>query len=232
MNTISKYLPTSDADKLVWFNNFSGKISTHAPSVGLTAAEVTSVRNDLAFFQYTVNMVESYKQTLSNITSYKNLLKHSDGTARLGVIPSAPVLPAAPTAVAEGVFDRIGKLVIRIKASLNYTESMGNDLGIIAPATAIDLTALQPVLNVKLDAGKPHIKCMRGVADAIDLYVDRKTGKGFELIDRLLKPDYIDTAEVPADTPILEWDYRAIYVIGNDNVGLMSATSSVIVKRM
>jgi hypothetical protein len=232
MYTLAKYLPTSDADKLIWFNNFSGKIATYAALVGISAAEITSVRNDFAAFQYMVNLLESYRQTLNNITSYKNLLKHASGTEHLGVLPTAPVFGTAPTAVAEGVFDRITKLAARIKSSLNYTESMGHDLGIISASTVIDVNALQPNLIVKLDVGRPHIKCVKSPADALDLYVDRREGEGFRLIGRLLKTDYIDTTGLPATTPLVEWDYKAMYVIGNDQVGLMSQVTSILVKRM
>lgn len=231
MNLRSSYLPSSDSDRVVWLNNFSTKIGTYAASTGITTAEVTAVHNDSSFYQYIVNMLGSYKQSLNNITSYKNLLRHAIGQQHLGALPIAPVLAAAPTAVSEGVFDRVGKLAQRIKASVSYTESMGNDLGIIASINSIDLTTLQPALLVKLDAGRPHIKCVKGIADAIDLYVDRKDGSNFVLIGRLLKADYIDTANLPAATPLVEWDYKAMFVIGNDNVGLMSAVESVIVKK-
>jgi len=149
----------------------------------------------------------------------------------LGALPTAPILQVAPAPVAGGVFDRISKLAVRIKASLNYTESIGYDLGIIAPDNVTDLTSLKPFLNIKLNAGRPHIKCSKGIADAIDLYVDRKNGEGFVFIARLLKADYIDKVNLPATTPILEWDYKAMFVIGNDNVGLMSSITSILVKR-
>ena len=87
-------------------------------------------------------------------------------------------------------------------------------------------------MTVSLDAGRPHIKCPKGNADAIDLYVDRKDGNGFVLIGRLLKLDYIDIASLPAATLVQEWDYKAIYVIGNNPVGLMSAVAGVVVKKM
>ena len=130
------------------------------------------------------------------------------------------------------MFDRVSKLVKRIKASVNYTEAMGNDLGIIAPVQTFDPTSLQPDLKVNLDAGRPHIKCVKGYADAIDLYVDRKDGVGFVLIGRLLKTDYIDTTNLPTNTLLAEWDYKAMYVIGNRNVGLMSSIASVVVKKL
>jgi hypothetical protein len=231
MNSKSSYLPAGDSDRVVWLNNFSTKINTYATTVGITTAEVTAIHNDSAFFQYTVNMLDSFKQSVNNITSYKNMLKHAVAQQHIGALPTAPTLPTPPVAVTEGIFDRISKFAQRIKASISYSESMGQDLGIIAPTNVVDLTTLQPSLIVRLDAGRPHIKCQKGVADAIDLYVDRRDSVGFTLIGRLLKTDFIDTANLPAATPLAEWDYKAMYVIGNDNVGLMSALESIIVKK-
>lgn len=231
MNITISYIPNSDSERNVWLNNFSTKISTYANLVGITAAEVTAIQKDAVMFTYVINMLEVYKQTVNNITSHKNLLKHAVGQQHLGALPMAPTLSTPPAAVPEGVFDRISKLVKRIKASANYTEAMGNDLGIIAPTQTIDIASLQPDLKVSLDADRPHIKCNKGYADAIDLYVDRKDGAGFVLIGRLLKLDYIDVVGLPANTVLAEWDYKARYVIGNDVVGLMSSVVSVVVKK-
>jgi hypothetical protein len=230
MSTAINYIPYSDSERTVWLNNFSTKINMYAALVGITPAEVTAIQKDTAMFAYIVNMQEVYKQTLNNITSYKNLLKHAVGQQHLGAIPNAPTLSAAPTVVSEGVFDRISKLVKRIKASSSYTTAIGNDLGIIAPVQTIDVATMQPDLKVSLDADRPHIKCSKGYADAIDLYVDRKDGAGFVLIGRLLKLDYIDAVNLPAGTLLAEWDYKARYVIGNNTVGLMSAVTSIVVK--
>jgi hypothetical protein len=232
MNSSINYIPNADADRVIWLNNFAAKIGTYATVVGITAAEVTSVQKDAAYFQYIMNMLEAYKQTVNNITSYKNLLKKAKAQQHIGAVPTAPTLAAAPASVAEGVFDRISLLVKRIKASLSYSEAIGQDLGIIAPVQVVDLESLQPDLTVKLDAGRPHIKCAKGIADAIDLYVDRRDGTGYTLIGRLLKMDYIDTANLPASAVLAEWDYKAIFVIGNDQVGLMSPVVSIIVKRL
>ena len=232
MNSTINYIPNGDADKGIWMGNFSSKLPTYATVVGITAAEVTAIQKDALMYQYILSMLEGYKQTVNNITSYKNLLKHAVGQQHLGALPVAPNLATAPATVPEGVFDRVSKLVKRIKASVSYTEAMGNDLGIIAPTQSFDRTILQPDLKVNLDAGRPHIKCVKGYADAIDLYVDRKDGAGFILIGRLLKTDYIDTTNLPATIAIVEWDYKAMFVVGNDNVGLMSPVVSVIVKKL
>jgi hypothetical protein len=232
MGTTSSYIPTGDADKGIWMNNFKTKLSTHASLVGITAAEVTATQKDADMLLYILNMLELCKQTVNNITAYKSSLKHAVGQQHLGAIPSLPTLATPPPIVPEGVFDRISKLVKRIKASTSYTDAMGQDLGIIAPTQTIDVNAMQPDLKVNLDAGRPHIKCSKGYADAIDLYADRKDSIGFTLIGRLLKLDYIDVISLPANTVLAEWDYKAMYVIGNDNVGLMSSVASVVVKKL
>ena len=232
MSINNSYLPNADNDKSLWFTNFKTKIATHAVTLGVSPAEVTTTQKDADAYLYIINMLEANKQYVNNITAYKNLLRHAVAQQHLGVIPVAPVLAAPPPAVTEGVFDRVSKLVKRIKAHVNYTDAIGQDLGIIAPTQTIDVATMQPDLKVVLDAGRPHIKCTKGYADAIDLYVDRKDGAGFVSIGRLLKLDYIDVVGLPANTALIEWSYKAMYVIGNDNVGLMSPVVSIVVKKL
>lgn len=231
MNSSISYIPNADAQRTIWSSNFSSKINTYATIIGITPAEVLAAQKDIAMYAYVVNMQEAFKQTLNNITSYKNLLKHAVGQQHLGALPVAPTLAAPPTLVAEGVFDRISKLVKRIKAHAAYTEAMGNDLGIIAPVQVIDVNTMQPELKINLDGDRPHIKCTKGYSDAIDLYVDRKDGNGFVLIGRLTKPDYIDIVDLPSNVLLAEWDYKARYVIDNNTVGVMSSIASIVVKK-
>ena len=224
-------MPNGDADRVIWLGNFKLKLPAYAASVGITPAEVTATINDYNMYKYVIDMLEAYKQTTNNIVAYKNLLKHAHNQQHLGALPSLPNLGTTPTLVTEGVFDRVSSLANRIKAHPAYTGAMGSDLGIIAPTQVIDPLTMQPVLTVKLDAGRPHIKCVKGNADAIDLYTDRKDNNGFVLIGRLLKLDYIDVVSLPANIALQEWDYKAMYVIGNNPVGLMSGVVSVVVKK-
>jgi hypothetical protein len=227
----SKFIPSGDSDKVVWLNNFTTKMGLYSTQLGLTAAELSSLQKDNAYFTYLISMMEMYRQNLLNLSTYKNMLKHAVGQQHIGALPALPNMGTAPPSVPEGVFDRVSKLVTRVKASLNYTDGIGNDLGIIAPTQTIDLTTLQPVLKLNIDGDRPHIKCSKGYADAIDLYVDRKDGAGFVLIGRLTKTDYIDVVDLPANTVLAEWDYKARYVIANNVVGVMSAIASIVVKK-
>jgi hypothetical protein len=225
-------MPLDDAGRVIWAGNFKTKLPLYASAVGITATEVTNTNNDYAMYKYVMDLLEVYKQITHNIVAYKDLLKHVNGQQHLGAIPTLPVLAAPPVAVSEGMFDRIRGIVKRIKGHPAYTNAMGEDLGIIAPNQTTNQESMQPLLAISLDAGRPNIKCLKGDADAIDLYVDRKDGSGFVLIGRLLKLDYIDIAPLPAAALVQEWDYKAIYVIGNNQVGLMSTVASVVVKQL
>jgi hypothetical protein len=231
MNLKAGFLPITDTKKIMWLNNFSSKINVHAGMLGITQAEVESIHNDRAYFDYVVNMHHATKKSVKNITGYKTLLKHSSETQKLGTFPVMPDMGPIPVLVKEGMFDRISKLAQRIKLSEGYSEAIGQDLGIIAPEKNKESIALQPRLIIRLDNGRPRIKCIKGIAHALDLYADRKDGNGFVFLTRLLKMDYRDIADLPADKVLHEWEYKAMYVIGNNQVGLMSSVTSVIVKR-
>ncbi|MDF2452700.1 MAG: hypothetical protein K0S26_2204 [Bacteroidota bacterium] len=227
------FIPASDNDKAVWLNNFSTKLGTYAASLGVTAAEVTATQKDASLFQYIVNLLEIYRQTLKNLTGYKTMVKKAVGQQHLSAtIPSLPTLATAPPTVPEGVFDRVSKLAARIKNSVNYTDNIGSDLGIVTPASNFDASLMQPILKIKLDAGRPHLKWIKGEADALDLYVDRDDGNGFVLLGRLMRNEYVDIASLPSTKLIDEWNYKGIYVIADQAVGMYSAISSITVKKL
>ena len=228
MKKSSKYLPDSDASLVIWIVNFVLKLAGYAATLGISSTEVESVTNDSKFFQFVENMVEAYRTMLQNVVNYKNLLKRQIGSQVLGSLPVMPDLGVAPVAVNAGFINRLSKLVKKIKSSPNYTEVIGRDLGIVGPDSPVDLDALMPVLKINLDAGSPRIKAKKGVADGMDVYVDRNDGKGSVFLIRLIKLNFVDLATLPAT--VKEWKYRGMYVVDNENVGKMSAEVSVMVK--
>lgn len=184
-------------------------------------------------FQYVINLAETYRQTLSNILSYKNLLKSASGMQHIVSVPTLPVLSPAPAIVPEGMFDRISQLVARIKKSFGYSDNIGEDLGIIPPSSAsVDVDTMQPDLQIKLNVGRPRLKWIKGYSDAADVYVDRNDGNGFIFLVRSLKSEFIDTAVLAPSKVFDEWKYKAIYIIGNTPVGLYSNIVTVDVKKL
>lgn len=228
----NRFIPSGDSDKVVWLNNFTTKMSLYATPLGVTAAEVTALQKDNAYFSYLISMMEVYRQNLLNLAGYKNMLKHAVGQQHIGALPVLPTLPAAPPPVAEGVFDRVSKLVARIKASLNYTDAIGADLGVIGTSETIDVSALQPDIKIVVEVGRPHLKWKKGITDALDLYADHNDGQGFQFVGRLTRNEYLDVTPIAATKVFDEWSYKGIYVIADTQVGLYSKVTSVDVKKM
>jgi hypothetical protein len=228
----AKYLPTTDAGKAIWLNNFTTKVSVYASALGVSNTEVNNLQKDNAAYQYVITMLEAFRTSTISLTSYKNMMKHAVDHQHLGAIPTLPTLPVAPPAVPEGIFDRATKLASRMKASLNYNAGIGSDLGIVGPVTETNTDTMQPKLYVTLNVGRPHIKWTKGQADATDLYVDRNDGLGFVFLGRYTRSEYLDTATIPDEKRYEEWHYKAIFVVADKLVGLYSIVKSIDVKRM
>jgi hypothetical protein len=228
----AKYIPTSDANKVMWLNNFTIKLNLYASTLGISNTELNSLQNDTALFSYIVNLMELYYTNYLNLAGYKNMMKFAEGQQHLSFIPKLPPLPTEPTLVPEGIFDRVSKLVKRIKASTTYNDHIGSDLGIVAPTESVDVTTMQPNIKITLNVGKPYLKWTKGKAEALDLYVDRNDGQSFTYIGRFLHAEYLDVTDLDPDKIYDEWHYKGIYVKADKQVGLYSKVSSVDLKKM
>ena len=225
------FIPNSDQGKADFLDNLANKIGGYAVALGLAPADVTSVTDDAAMFNYVMDMQEAYKTFKQDMSKHKNMLRDGPVGTPLGALPVAPTLPAAPTLVNEGVFIRIRKLTARIKAAPAYNQAIGEDLGLVGDEQVIDIPNLKPVLKSRLDAGRPLILWTKGPADSIDIYVDRKDGSGFVYLANDSQPDYLDTFPVPAGMTSAIWGYKAVYRIGDEQVGQFSAPTQVTVTR-
>ncbi|MBI4712718.1 MAG: hypothetical protein HY762_05390 [Planctomycetes bacterium] len=225
------FIPDGDQAKADFLDNFALKLPIYAAILGVTPAEVTSAANDAAMFNYTMDAHEAFKTHKQNISNYKNALRDGPDSAP-GAFPVAPPLAPAPTLVNDGIFTRISNLAVRMKRHPAYKEAMGEDMGIVGDEQVIDIPNMKPVLNYRLDSGRPLIIWKKGpAADVLDIYVDRKDGLGFVFLATDTQPDYLDTFPVPAGVTTAVWDYKAIYRIGDNTVGQFSEPIQVTVTR-
>ncbi len=226
------YLPKSDPEKVAWLNNFANKLAVHGATVGASGGEITAASDDAALFEYVVNtMADAYKEKSKQITEFKNILRDGPLGTPMTAIPVAPALAAAPTNVAPGIIERTRMLVNRIKNSPAYNDSIGDDLGIIGADHDVVPGNMKPLLKGTLDAGRPKILWTKGDADSIDFYVDRNTGAGYAYLNNDTNPDYIDTFPLPAGVDSAVWKYKAIYRIGDEQVGMFSDELMITVTR-
>ncbi len=225
------YLPVSDTGRVVWLNNFSNRIGQYATSLGLVAADVTSIQHDAAMYSYVVQLQDAGHQYWTAVSSVKKQLRSSPQQTTAPVLPAAPSVGTPPTAVNSGIFNRVALLVARIKQSSAYTAAMGQDLNIIPVTTTINPSDMVPNLSIRIDAGHPLLKWKKGNADGVQLYVDRRDNNGFVALAKVFRNTYLDSMPLPTNTFTATWDYKARYLIGDDEVGQFSPVISINVTR-
>lgn len=227
------YLVKDDQHKVTWLKQLASKTPTHASVLDITPAEQTSLENDANMFEYIViTMHPAYKTKEQDITSYKNIMRDGPLGTPTPAVPMAPSLPAAPTAVEPGIFNRVAKFVQRIKSHPNYTENIGEDLGIIGAEMTFEQSELKPELKGDVDANRPKIIWKKGpFVSSIDLFVDRQLNGNYEYLTNDSEPDYVDTYPMPADVESVVYRYKGIYRIGDEQVGQYSDPITITITR-
>jgi hypothetical protein len=227
------YLPVGDVNLASWYSNFSTKLcNQYGPTVSFTPLELSGIGNDNTALQNMVTHKEHLRQSAIVMTSVVRSLKYSSIQVALGSIPIVPAMLPVPPTVLTGIFNRLAIYVARIKQHANYTVAMGQDLGIIAPLNIFDPAVAKPEVTIKLSGGYPVVKWKRLAADGVFLYVDRRDGNGFVLIDKLVRTEYVDISALPANTFSVTWDYKVRFMIDDNEIGLFSDTVSITVVRV
>ena len=229
------FLERTDAGRAEWLNNFAPKLAEHATALGIDAPTLSFVTNAAAFVNFLLAIELQLKTNLNEWTAFKRVhLRGKQGDTFSTTLPTLVSLgatpPAAPT---ELIMPRILKLVNTIKNHPNYTESIGRDLRIIGAAENIpDTASWQPKFKLSINAGKVIIKWVKGKASSIDFYVDRGRGEGFQYLGYDTRSPYEDAITLPAGAAPQNWTYRAIYRLGDTQVGQFSLPVSILVSPM
>jgi hypothetical protein len=227
----SDYIQQNDDAFNAQLQTFKNGIGNYAAVIGVTAAQIAGQAADALYFDYTLKCYKIMANAALQWTGWKNLTR-AGGTPPVSGAPVAPVFPTAVPAVAPGIEVRFRALVQLIKANANYNETIGLALGIEgAQQVGPDLTTIQPVIDALIFGNHVNVKWGWGgngaYLDLCELQVDRGDGKGYVLLAFDTTPGYTDTQPFPT-TPAT-WTYRAIYRVGDNQVGVWSLPVSVTV---
>ncbi len=162
-----RYLPTKEAERVIWLNNFAAKIGGYASDFGISAAEVTLITKMALIYAYIIGLIASSKQFTKDLTRFKNILSIAPNGTTLGPLP-ASVPGTAPDLTQAGIFTFIAGIVARIKSNTNhYTVGIGANLGIIGEETVFvpddyvaNGSAVDKVEYVAIEFDKGHVDGM------------------------------------------------------------------------
>lgn len=227
----SDYIHANDDSFNAQLQTFKNGIGAYSALLGLTAAQVTAQAADAAYFDYAIKCLNLMQGGAQQWMAWKNLARGGGLPPATGA-PVATVLPAVVAAVALGIEPRFRALVQLIKANPNYNVALGDALSIEGTAaTGPNLANLHPAIEAMLSGNTVIIKWGWGgysaYLDLCELQVDRGTGGGFVMLAYDSTPGYTDTQPFPAAPA--KWTYRAIYRVGDHQVGHWSNPVSVTV---
>ena len=222
------YLPKTDNDLLVWFNNFQSKFGTYGPTLGFTAADVTGVTDDYNMLAFVIHAAEAVRNESQARTSYKTVLRDGPLGTIQPALPTIPPLPVPGTIVGPGIIPRLRAIVQRIKTQPPYTESIGNDLGIIATATGVSATTSRPTATATAEPGSAvRIDWVKAGFDGVLVEGQRAGEAAWTLLGMDLLSPYTDTRG-PLQSGVPEMRrYRLRYVKGDVPVGDYTDTMTV-----
>jgi hypothetical protein len=201
------YLPKADSELNNWLNNFSSQLLEVGTNLGILFSEVQELNALIRLIRSEINTVAEKRIELKSAIENKESKK-------------AVLLKALKT------------MVYRVKNHPLYEEEwQGKALGIEGQNEIVDFTSLKPVLKATVDAGRPRIIWKKGPADAINIYVDRRGENGFVFLTTDTEPDYIDTFTLPPGDNFALWDYKAIYIKNDHEVGLFSDPISIAISK-
>jgi len=218
-------VPNSETDLIPWLTNFSPKLANYATTLGLLPAEVTATQADISYIVYLLNVrIPNERQTLAATVEFKNFMKDGDAAAPLpATLPGTVAPPAYPAAIQPGAMVRLRKLVQNIKTRPGYTETIGQDLGIIAVDESTAPTV--PTLSlVNASAGNVTLNWNKAGWTGVKIQSRTGTGSWMDLGVDLYSP-FVDTRPLTTPGQPEKREYRASYLDGDT---VLSGTSQVI----
>ncbi len=229
-----RYYPTRIPAQVLWLIQYRGALVKNGAALGLDPTELTAALKDADWLIYVLGTWLG-KVRADSVSATLAVEDAQTGTgSAVMVLPdlTAAPLPAGTESVAPGALNRIFALVQDFKNAAGYDDAIGMALGVLGSAApGLDEATLAPDLTAKILSGQVNLGwSWQGHTADLDLcqiVVERNDGKGEVNVVYDTTPGYIDKTPLPA-TPT-KWTYRAIYRVGEDQIGQWCAPVSILV---
>ena len=226
------YFPRTIDRRPEWFATFATQLVLANTILGLPAAAVTAIVGDSRFCEYACGVWLAATREFGPAATAAIEELFSGGVGASFVLPvfTAPALPVGVVAAAAGALDRIFAFVQMIKASANYTESIGLQLGIVGAEDAAENPV--PTFTLKVERGS-GCECVRlafkkyGHAGVV--VHCRRNGGAWEMLAIDLSSPYLDERPLLVPTAPEVREYRLQFFDGSGATGEFSPTQSVTV---
>jgi hypothetical protein len=179
------WFPTNLAARAAWFQNFNDQFKLIGTGLGFTAGEIAAVDEDNAVFQFLADADVKAKAYGRAIGQFRTLLTEDDVGKPTPDFPGSLAL-APPATVPAGLFERLAKLVDRIRVAPAFTNETGALLGILPRASgALGEADVKPSIEVTA-AQTGYLFAVvvsnRGAADMWEVLLLKKGAAGWQSV--------------------------------------------------
>ena len=196
------YIPRQESLLVIWLQNFKAKIVLHATELGLEPAEITAL---IAFCD---SMIAAVKDAGIAKSTYESVVKNKN-------------------TVVDGGVSALRSFVGRIKNAEEFTETIGEDLGILTSIDSKDFSVYKPSLRGEAHPGYVLIKFSKKGVDGINLYSRKKGDSEWEKLNLYMFSPCVDSRPLAIAGQAENREYMGIGVIKDHETGMQSDIISV-----
>ena len=229
MRPDQRWFPTNLTQRTSWFGNFAAKFADIGLDLGFTQADIDAVNADNAVLQFLAATLRQTENYLKAVQAFQKVVTLGD---RDNKVHDFPVFepPNPPANIPTGIFERLERLVRRIRVASNYSESIGAALGIIPRVIRrTDLGETIPKIKTS-PAAKGHgfvVRTTRGVFSGFAVQIRRNLSDAWEPSGMFVRSP-AEVSVTPRDPRLPEMiDVRIRMLKGNDPVGQYSDIQTV-----
>ena len=156
--TTHTFFPSTEAEQIVWLSHYALKLPINGPLCGIVAEEITGTLVDTTYWVWMLQYWHPATQRdAKESTAHKQLMISGTGSGSIAHPQPSP-FPSPPPIPAPGMQKRLFSQIVRIKASPNYTEAIGHDLGIIAASNSVEHPIPESTVTVELGATGSRVR--------------------------------------------------------------------------
>lgn len=202
------YIPVHVDEFDTWEETFFTNIDAVGAALGMTAGEITDIKTKITAHRDAYAVQKNLEQQYSGAVDQTNLLKNIAITDK----------------------DGIRDVVKRLKAHTDYTESLGEQLGVVGTEINLDIPNMKPVFTAEKQAGGGVIlKFKKHGTDGAEFRSKRGNETAFTFLARDSNSPYPDNRENLTPGVPEQRDYMAIFFKDDQLVGIESDVVSITV---
>ena len=221
------WYPASLAARIPWHVNFNAQAVANGTTHGLIAAQVTQITADSTFVTNVVNNLQAAEDYRQAVTAYKDVVLDGPIGAVVPAVPTPPATLVLPLGALGSIQARTRQFAAIIKASVGYTDAIGELYGIVAPAPG---ALADPLIQLATPlVGTPNVvlNLFKGGYDIIAIDMKRGGG-GWTQIGVSQTASFTDTTALLVAGQPEQRDYRCQGMLNNARTGGVSGTVSAV----